>query len=203
MWQIQESLLQHYRTMAATTLGLVCTSILVFTSKYYSEFDKNNFNFTNDKFFINGLGLILLGSLHVLAVWGCYSFQQVCSHRAKVVTFFQNLLVAQENGTLNERLKAHGLPKNVAVVTLLRHMKSNNSTTGTMTRRDYAGFTKEFLDEARQLAHDRKRKSVRSFLQHYFFLMFYITFLFTAMLASIFIARYFMISVHFDIHFGR
>jgi predicted exporter len=105
MWSIQESLLQQYRGLAITLMGLIAAGILVAMSRLSDGWDQ-----------LSGLlPAILAGeatlraladlaifammvTLLVLGIRAGIFFRKITGQRARFVTFYQNLLLAEENG---------------------------------------------------------------------------------------------------------
>ncbi len=204
MWNIQEQLLQHYRTFAITLLSIICASIFLYLIKYYGDILQPHFGITNDRGWVNLIGFVILVILHVMAFSSNTYFKDMCKTRAELVTLFQNMLIAEENKKLSELLKKHGIPKDTSLVTLIRNKDGKARILPfELVQGNYKGFFEEIMVPKRENYNTYKRyTSSRLFLQFQMFPIFYMMFTITAILSTIFLIRYlnFYIHVGFNTH---
>lgn len=168
MWSIQESLLQQYRGMAITLMGLIAAGILVAMSRLADAWDNLGGAvpalmkgqpdlrvFADLAIFAMMLTLLLLG---VRA--GIY-FKRITRQRARFVTFYQNLLLAEESGQLQTIATRHGIPYPVDLLGALRRISNTGFTPLSFEKHiDSAGFA-AFENEILQTGAANARPEIR------------------------------------------
>ena len=138
MWSIQESLLQQYRAMAVSLMGLISAGILVavsFISSNWMNYDgllagKQSISASNFPKVATELVLfIMLVALIYLGFSASISFRKITKQRAEIITFFQNLILAEDSGNLEKLCDLHNLPYPVDPLILLRHRSNQKMVT--------------------------------------------------------------------------
>lgn len=118
LWKIQEDLLQNYRIIAITLMGLVSAGCLVLMSNLDTSWPKYSGilykAYTTPGYrplFVVSMSIkiFLLISLWWLGWKGTQYFKKITDNRALYVTVFQDLLVMYENGELDAVLAEHNI----------------------------------------------------------------------------------------------
>lgn len=183
MWQIQENLLQQYRSMAITLFSLMLACILVFLSYFYDH--HGDISLFRDPHYINAMGLMLIVSMHIMGIWGLISFKIICDQRARFVTFFQNLLLAAESGNLKKIIEKHKIENELCLMSIFRNIDRVSIPMPYESGNKYKDFISEILIfNSMRSAPKRRHYAARDFISKYFFRLFYILFVFTALITS-------------------
>ncbi len=133
MWNIQESLLQQYRGMAITLLGLISAGQLVAISHLSNQWDA--MSCAGEQFFTGAPPIRFLADLSIwvmlcvllgFGIWASVHFKRTTNRRASYVTFFQNALIAEENDALRDIVETHGLRYPVRLLTIFRRLSNTN-----------------------------------------------------------------------------
>lgn len=181
MWKIQEDLLQQYRGKAITMLGLIAAALMVLISLLISSWDEvegvflqlfcqGNLEMIDAFIFIT---LVIYAVLLFLGWQGNRKFKGICLARQKYVTFFQNLLIAEESGKLKDICSALAIPYPVKQNTILRHLESIKpplSFERRIDRQNLARFIDTILQSGEKNQDDRVRHgATRNFLKSWIF----------------------------------
>ncbi len=116
-WQIEENLLQLYRTFGLSTQALLYASALVIATTLHTSFDAMRGALRQLPPFPNATVsyLLLWIILCVILAVGWISLgaiKRITSRREGLVTLYQNLLIREEKGLLAAELSAAGLADN-------------------------------------------------------------------------------------------
>jgi hypothetical protein len=131
MWTIQEGLLQQYRAMAITLLGLISAGILVAISQLADSW--NAMDGALPKLFAGGGQFVMWAELVIYAMFltllglGIFTsrrFRKLAEERGRYVTFFQNLLVAEEAGKLAGICDRSGLDYPLRIMHVFRNISA-------------------------------------------------------------------------------
>lgn len=168
MWSIQESLLQQYRGMAITLMGLIAAGILVAMSRLSDAWNTLDGRIpfllkgSADLRVIADLAIFaMMLTLLLLGIRAARYFKRITRQRAMYVTFYQNLLLAEENGKLQLIAARHGIPYPIDLLGALRRMSNDRFTPLTFERHlDTAKFI-SFQHEIMQSDGANSRQEVR------------------------------------------
>lgn len=122
LWNIQEGLLQQYRIMAITLLGLIAAGILVLISFLLGDDAASNWR--TDEFGTTVILLLMFGTLWFLGIVGTHQFRRIILERSHIVTFFQNMLIAAESGKLDDIVARSGVPEKIPFMFIFRRIQS-------------------------------------------------------------------------------
>ncbi|MCC5991586.1 MAG: hypothetical protein JJT99_03585 [Rhodobacteraceae bacterium] len=188
MWKIQEDLLQQYRGMAITMLGLIAAALMVLISLFVSSWTRvegvilrlfsPGMPELSDAFIL--VTFIIYAVLLFLGWQGNVRFKGICATRAKHVTFFQNLHIAEEAGKLQDICAAANTPYPIMHITLLRHidgLKTPLSFEAPFKKKDMQKFHDIILQTGQKTEDDRIRHDrTRGFLKSWIFTVYNVFF---------------------------
>ena len=196
-WQIQENLLQNYRVMAITLLGLISAGILVIITYFLQN--RLQITYLKDVNKLDFVLLLLFLTLLILGITGTNRFKKITSDRASIVTFFQNLLLAEEAGKLSDILKRFNLPEDIKSLHL--HRKITQKANALPFEYEYdgdsdiEGFTREISLRGSELGQTFNRHHMtRKFLSEFIYDVFYAFYVFASIIFLILALSYFGIS---------
>jgi len=195
MWSIQEGLLQQYRGMAITLMGLISAGILVAISHISANWatldgiladpEKYSLRAATD-----GVIYLMLVTLLVLGWRARRYFRNITRQRGQIVTFYQNLLLAEENGVLETIAGRHGIPYPVELLGVLRRISNPNFRPLTFEKHiapenfvafEYDIAQTDTANEDPNTRHDDARKFLSSALFNVFLCFFSLTGLYAAL----------------------
>ena len=193
-WQLKENLLQSYRIMAISLLGLISAGILVIITYFLQN--RRGITWAQDDYKLDLVLLLLFLTLLVLGAAGTNRFKKITSDRASIVTFFQNLLLAEEAGKLSYILKKHHLPEDIKSLHL--HRKITQKANILPFEFDYDGksnmdgFTREMSLRGSELGQSFKRHHMtRKFLSEFIYDVFYAFYIFASIIFLMLTLSYF------------
>jgi hypothetical protein len=200
MWTIQESLLQQYRSMAITLLGLLSAGILVIIANFIDNWDKIGGIFYGDKpklsIIVTILAIILYVILLVLGITGTMKFKSITTQRAIFVTFYQNLTIAFEANTLRAIAERHSIPYPPPILHLQRLIIERKGIEPLRyemdLRKNAEGFIAEILEKGGRNEDWRIRHyTVRNFLSGFIYSVFTAFFIISSLIVLAIIFRLF------------
>jgi hypothetical protein len=192
LWQIEEGLLQQYRSMAITLLGLIAAGLLVIIAYIMQTFSQ--FSYVHDQFFGQAVVIFIYSTLLFLGIYGNWNFQNICEQRSAIVTFFQNLIIAEENDALDKILDKHKIEKKIPFISIRRRINSPESIPLPFEYQA-GGNLSEFIIEMRQsrsllgqsyLRHAR----ARYFLSTFIYRVYSVFFFFCLIMLLVFVLKY-------------
>ena len=178
-WQLQENLLQNYRVMAITLLGLISAGILVIITYFLQN--RLEITYVEDVYRLDLVLLLLFMTLLVLGITGTNRFKKITRDRAFIVTFFQNLLLAEEAGKLSDILKKYNLPQDIKSLHLHRMITQKAKTLPFQYEYDgdMEGFTRTMSLRYSELGQSFNRHHMtRKFLSDFIYEVFYAFYIF-------------------------
>lgn len=197
MWSIQESLLQQYRVMAITLMGLIAAGILVAMSRLsdaWVDLEGSITELWQDNLDLRNLAdltiFAMLLTLLLLGVRAGLFFHKITRERAGFVTFYQNLLLAEEAGQLEVIAARHGVQYPVELLGVLRRLSNRRFTPLSFERHIHTHKFDDFRNEILQIETANSRPEIRhnvarNFLSDSIFFVFYCFFFFCGIHALI------------------
>lgn len=130
MWALQEGLLQQYRAMAISLMGLISAGILVsvsFISGNWENYGELPVYFDKDfpKIVTDLVILMMLIALIYLGFSTSISFRRITLQRGQIVTFVQNLLLAEDSGQLETLCYSYKIPYPIDPIVFLRRQSNS------------------------------------------------------------------------------
>lgn len=190
MWAIQENLLQQYRIIAVTLMGLISAGILVAVSQVRETLDKFENLFDRfpafDRFdFSSVIVLTLLITLLILGTITSWKMRNLTNKRGRIVTFYQNLLIAEECEILQVIAERHEIAYPVELLRLHRKFVNIKSMPLSFEPGTKNENVSRFINEIMQIGghneFDKERHdSAREFLKNHIYFVFNIFFFITA-----------------------
>lgn len=194
-WNIQEGLLQQYRIMAITLLGLLAAGILVLVSFLLSEGAATSW--AQDRYFETLILLIMFFTLWLLGIVGTHNFRLIILERSRMVTFFQNMLIADESGKLDDIIAKSGAPKKLPLMYVCRRIGSHRLRPAMLPLEAGIDFNADLFVNELYLENEvvnnwrLRHHKTRPFLSKFIFIVFYLFFVLSGLILLIQFIQYF------------
>src|SRR5690625_1449457 len=184
MWHMQDSLLQQYRVMAITLLGLISAGVLVLISGLINE--ATGYGNTEIPYVYLSIIKILYVILLYLGIRGTLSFKKICKAREETVYFFANLQIMAESGVLSDRMRELGIEAPLPIFTILRE-RSVKLNQGKKSSSESTTI-QNLIDICEADSRIRKGKT-RKFLSSFLFIVFHLFFLVSSLFFIVYLVR--------------
>lgn len=186
MWSIQEGLLQQYRSMAVSLMGLISAGLLVTIShisgnwlNYESIMLKPPTDWLKQ---LSDLTILaMLAALLILGFSASSSFIKVTRKRGEFVTFYQNLLLAEDSSQLEKICVGNNIPYPVDPIILLRRFSNPQMESFAFERKIAAADFNSFCHRVNEIGGRNedplvRHNAARSFLSKILFRVFNVFF---------------------------